>query len=99
MTQLSFNVIVGLVVRGLLQALAGWMVTHHLLPGGTEVEWSAAGALLVCTYLWSWAAKRRALRRQDALVRTAIALPATATLEDVHATCGQQPGNDARAIV
>lgn len=99
MTQLSFNVIVGLVIRGALQAFAGWLVAHHLLPGGSEVEWATAGALVVCTYLWSWREKRWTLRHQDALVRTALALPPTATVEDVHATlAGGRVGNDPRAI-
>ena len=100
MTQLSFNVIVGLLLRGVALMAAGWLASRGILPAGTSEEWAGAVALAACAYLWSWGQKRAALRHQDALVKTALQLPPTATIEDVHAALIEGPtGNDPRAIV
>ena len=85
MDQVSFNVIVGLILRAIALMGAGWLADHALLPTGTAEEWAGAVALAACGLLWSWAQKRTAARQQQALIQAALAMPATATVADVHA--------------
>jgi hypothetical protein len=89
LTQLSFNVIVGSLVRGAIAALAGWFVRKGVLPDGNREDWIAAVTLLVCTYAYSylekWWEARQQAKKTTALIQTAIQMAPTATVADVHA--------------
>jgi hypothetical protein len=89
LTQLSFNVIVGSIIRGGIAALAGYLASKSILPDGSREEWVTAVTLMICTYGYSWLEKwweaRQAAKKTSLLIATAIQMPPTATVADVHA--------------
>lgn len=99
MSQIGFNVIVGLLLRGVLMMGAGWLAGKGLLPQGSIEEWVGATTLAALGLGWSWYSKITAKKQQDVLVATAIKAPLTATVADVQqivdagfgAKVGEQP--------
>jgi len=53
MTQLTFNLIIGTLLRSLIMVGAGWLVAHGMLPQGSTEEWVGAVVLVVLGVLWS----------------------------------------------
>lgn len=78
MNQLTFNLIVGTLIRSGLMLLAGWLAAKGVLPTGTVEEWVAAVLLVVLTLLWSLWQKLQAKWHLDA----ALAAPAGSTLKE-----------------
>jgi hypothetical protein len=82
-SQVSFNIVVGLLVRGVLLMAAGWLVSKGILPQGSVEEWVGAAVLAVCGLGWSYYAKYASKQETDTLVATAIAMPSSALISDV----------------
>jgi hypothetical protein len=51
--QISFNLIVGVVLRGVLVIVATWLGTHGLMPDGSREEWIAAVLGVLLYFGWS----------------------------------------------
>lgn len=78
MNQLTFNLIVGTIIRSGLMLLAGWLAAKGVLPTGTVEEWVAAVLLVVLTLLWSLWQKLQVKWHIDA----ALSAPSGSTLKD-----------------
>lgn len=85
MSQVGFNVIVGLLLRGVLMLGAGWLAGKGLLPQGSIEEWVGATTLAALGLGWSYYSKFTAKQEQNVLVATAIKGPSSATIADVQA--------------
>jgi uncharacterized membrane protein YjjB (DUF3815 family) len=53
MNQITFNLIVGTLLRSAIMAGAGWLAAHGMLPSGTIEEWVGAVVLTALAVLWS----------------------------------------------
>jgi membrane protein DedA with SNARE-associated domain len=78
MSQLSFNIIIGTLLRSSLMLLAGWLAAKGMLPSGSMEEWVGAVVIAVLTLLWSFWKKLEAKWHLDA----ALAAPAGTSLQD-----------------
>jgi hypothetical protein len=85
-SQVSFNLVVGLLVRGLLAMAAGWLASHKILDQSDTAQWIEAATLMVVAFGWSYLEKYQGKQTQDTLIATAIQMPPSATVADVHAT-------------
>lgn len=88
MSQITFNLIVGVILRSVIMMAAGWLVAHGLLPQGNLEEWVAAVVLVVLGVLWSLYQKYVAQR----LLTTALNLPPGATVPEVKAIIADGKG-------
>jgi uncharacterized membrane protein required for colicin V production len=84
-TQVSFGIVFGLLVRGILLIAAGWLTTHKILDQSMTTQWVEAAAFAVVAYVWSWVEKYQAKQAQNTLIATALQMPPAATVADVHA--------------
>jgi hypothetical protein len=75
MSEVTFKIIVGVVLRGAVMALAGWLGAHGLMPAGNTEEWVGAVVLAGLTILWSlWQKAEERIK-----LKTALDLPPGAT--------------------
>jgi hypothetical protein len=81
MTQLSFNIILGTLLRSALLLLAGWLVKVGMLPTGGMEEWVGAVVITVLTLAWSFWKKLETKWKLEA----ALAAPAGSTIVEAVA--------------
>jgi hypothetical protein len=96
MDQITFNLIVGTLLRSAIMLGAGYLVRAGLLPEGNVQEWAGALVLVLLGLGWGIYQKFAQRTQQNILVATAIKSPVTATLADIQATVdagfGATPG-------
>ena len=81
MNQITFNLIVGSILRSVIVAAAGWLTAHGMLPTGTVTDWVEAVLLVLLGVGWSLYEKYTA---RVALL-TALTLRPGATENDLKA--------------
>lgn len=85
MSQLTFNLVVGTLLRAGIMALAGWLVARGALPSGSVEEWVGAVVLTVSTLLWSLIEKVIQKRTAQVKLNTALDAPAGSSEADIDA--------------
>ena len=79
MNQVTFNLIVGTLLRSAVMAGAGWLVAHGMLPSGSVEEWVGAVVLTLLALFFSLYQKY--VERTKLMV--ALTLPSGSTENDV----------------
>jgi hypothetical protein len=73
--------LIGTAVRWLLTSVGAWLVAQGILQSGAQVEWVAGAVAIVTALVWGLYQKFVAAK----LLKTAMELPAGATLIEVKA--------------
>lgn len=73
--------LIGTVIRWLLTLVGTWLVSSGVLASGSQTEWVAGATAIVVALIWGIYQKFVASK----LLKTAMALPAGATLVEVKA--------------
>lgn len=85
MTQLTFNLIVGTLLRSGIMACAGWLVAKGALPSGSMEDWVGAVVLTILTLLWSLYEKVAQKANEKLKLEAALQSPVGTTEEEVDA--------------